>query len=138
VWPLVRRLQLQIGVTTDAIAFPSNRSSQAHGGPDGVHKAFWLAAIIVVFNLIDGVLTLAVVTAGVASEANPLMDAGLSWGGVPFILIKTALVSLGVSLLYLRRERRLAHVALIALTMVYAGIVAYHANSLHALVSLAA
>jgi hypothetical protein len=103
-----------------------------------VRWSFWFATFIVILNLIDGLLTLAVVTAGVASEANPLMEATLSWGGVPFIATKVALVSLGVYLLYLRREVRLANAALFGLTAVYAVIVAYHANSIDALARLVA
>jgi hypothetical protein len=96
--------------------------------------AFWLAASILVFNLIDGILTLAVVDAGLATEANPLMAASLGWGSVPFILVKTGLVSFGVYLLYLRRTHRLASAALVGLSAVYAAIVVYHINSIDALV----
>jgi hypothetical protein len=104
----------------------------------GVAWTFWLAASILVFNLIDGILTLAVVDLGLATEANPLMDATLQWGGVPFMLVKTSLVSLGVYLLYRRRERPLAAGALFGLSAVYAALVAYHVNSVEALVRLAA
>lgn len=99
-----------------------------------IRWAFWLAAMILVLNLLDGIMTLSVVHLGVAEEANPLMEAGLSWGGIPFILIKTSLVALGVHLLYNRRERPLANVALVGLTAVYGAIIVYHANSVDALV----
>ena len=95
--------------------------------------SFWLAASILIFNLFDGVLTLMVVNFGLATEANPLMDATLHWGGVPFMLTKTSLVSLGVYLLYLRRERALASAALFGLSAVYASLMVYHVNSVHAL-----
>lgn len=98
-----------------------------------IQWTFWLAASILVFNLIDGILTLLVVNFGLATEANPLMDATLHWGGVPFMLVKTSLVSLGVYLLYLRRERVLASTALFGLSAVYASLMVYHLNSVHAL-----
>jgi hypothetical protein len=121
-------------VTTSAVAFSPAPTSEAMRW----RGSFWLAAVIIVFNLIDGLLTLAVVTSGVAGEANPLMAASLSWGGVPFIAVKLALVSLGVYLLYLRRDRPLAHMALVGLTVVYGAIVLYHANSVDALVRFTA
>jgi hypothetical protein len=95
--------------------------------------AFWLAASILVFNLLDGILTMVVVSFGLASEANPLMAAPLDWGSVPFIAVKTGLVSLGVYLLYLRRERRLANVALFGLSAVYGALMVYHFNSVQAI-----
>jgi hypothetical protein len=120
-------------VTTSAAAF----SPPARIEDSRWRSASRLAAFIVVFNLVDALLTLAVVASGVAGEANPLMAASLTWGSVPFIAIKLALVSLGVYLLYLRRDRPLAHAALVGLTVVYGAIVLYHASSLHALVRLA-
>lgn len=124
-------------MTTAALTMPlpAPRSTPALAG---VQWSFWLAAAILVFNLLDGIMTLAVVHAGLASEANPLMATSLSWGGVPFMLVKTGLVSMGVYVLYLRRERLLGRAALVGLTAVYVAIIAYHANSVDALVRHAA
>jgi hypothetical protein len=91
---------------------------------------FWIAACIVVFNLLDGMLTLTAVQAGAATEANPLMDMTLAWGGIWFILVKVALVSLGVTLLWGRRGFRIASISLIALCLFYGGVVAYQLSAL--------
>ncbi len=92
------------------------------------------AAMIVVLNVIDGILTLGVVYAGAATEANPLMSHSLtSWGAVWFMVIKCALVSLGVLLLWRLRERRFAVGAIAGLGLVYLLLAAYHVNSLDAI-----
>lgn len=91
---------------------------------------FYWAAALLIMNLLDGVLTLAAVQAGAASEANPLMELPLSLGSVWFIAAKTGLVSAGVLMLWRARQRLLAHAGLVALTLVYAGVVAYHLSAL--------
>jgi hypothetical protein len=91
---------------------------------------YWVAAILLVFNLIDGMLTLAAVHAGAATEANPLLAGVLDQGAVWFIAVKTTLVSLGVLLLWLRRERILAAGGLCGAAVIYAGIIAHHLSGL--------
>ena len=92
------------------------------------------AAMIIVLNLLDGMLTLGVVYAGAATEANPLMDQSMaSWGAVGFMVVKCALVSLGVLLLWRLRSRKLAVGAIGALGVVYLLIIAYHVNSVDAI-----
>jgi hypothetical protein len=112
----------------DPVAAPSAGAADAE-----LPWAYWAAALILLFNLIDGLMTLAVVDAGVATEANPLMAISLAWGGAAFMLVKTTLVSLCVLLLYRRRERVLASAALVTLSAIYASIVVYHSHSLDAL-----
>ena len=85
------------------------------------------AAIILVLNLADAVLTLAIYHTGLAGEANPLMEVALaSWGSVWFMAIKLALVSLGSYLLWIHRHRRVAVIGLGSLAAVYCCLAAYH------------
>jgi hypothetical protein len=91
----------------------------------GQTPLFWVAAGILVFNLLDAILTLTVVHAGAAAEVNPLMDVSLSWGGVWFILVKLSIVSLGVQLLWRLRRIRLAAFGLVGVCVFYMGVVAY-------------
>ena len=101
-------------------------------------RTSWLhvmAAAIVVLNLVDAVMTLAVVHAGAATEANPLMAASLSAGSVWFMLTKLGLVSMGVLLLWRLRESIYAAMAITSLTGVYTLIFFYHFKSMSALVS---
>jgi hypothetical protein len=93
------------------------------------------AMAILVFNLMDGVLTLGVIYSGVASEANPLMKFSLdSWGAVGFMIVKLTLVSLGVLLLWRLRHRRSAVAAIFGAAGVYALLLVYHLHSVHALI----
>lgn len=94
---------------------------------------FRLAAALLIFNLLDALLTLGVVHAGAATEANPLMDALLAHGPVPFVAGKLALVSLGVALLWRLRHYRAAVAGLVGATSVYALLCMYHLRSVHAL-----
>ena len=95
------------------------------------HEAlFWVAAGILVLNLLDALLTLTVVHAGVASEANPLMEVSLGWGSIWFIAVKLSLVSLGVQLLWKRRRVRLAGIGLVAMCLFYGGVVAYQVTAI--------
>ena len=90
------------------------------------------AVAILVLNLLDAVFTLVLVTAGVAVEANPLMETALSRSPLAFMLAKLALVSLGILFLYRMRHHRFAALALIGSAIVYAGVVAYHVSGLAA------
>jgi hypothetical protein len=86
---------------------------------------FWVAASIIVLNLFDAILTLTVVHAGAAAEANPLMEVSLSWGAIWFVLVKLSIVSLGVQLLWRQRRVRLAAIGLVGVCVLYMGVVAY-------------
>jgi hypothetical protein len=104
----------------------------------GTHRdvvLFWIASAILILNLLDGVFTLTAVHAGAATEVNPLMATSLGWGGVWFMLLKIALVSLCVLLLWRARHRLLATCGLVGLCLVYAGVVAYHASALDVIAS---
>lgn len=92
-----------------------------------------LVSTILVCNLIDGAITLALVQSGLAREANPLMASALSGGPLLFMSVKLALVSVGVYLLWELRERRAAFLALSGLAVVYGALVLYHLRSIHVL-----
>src|SRR5690606_11067220 len=87
---LVCRVHTPTDVSTQALAIhPSAAPSGTDTGRSAPSQtAFWFAALIVVFNLLDAMLTLAVVHAVVATEANPLMAASLSLGDIPFLASK--------------------------------------------------
>lgn len=88
------------------------------------------AACAVIFNLLDAVLTMVWVNAGLAVEANPLMEPLLSASPVIFALAKMSLVSLGVLLLWRLRARVSAAIALMGTAVVYGAVVAYHIHGL--------
>ncbi|MCA9581072.1 MAG: hypothetical protein KC416_04715 [Myxococcales bacterium] len=61
-----------------------------------------------VFNLVDLVLTLAVVLSGLAIEANPFMAELLERSPLVFGVVKLALVSMGVWIIWRHRHRPVA------------------------------
>jgi hypothetical protein len=100
----------------------------------GVMSSSRVAAAIVLFNLVDALFTLVYLQAGVAREANPLMTTAFGGGAVGFMVIKLALVSLSVGLLFRLRHRRSAASALVVTAVAYASLVAYHLSEVPRLV----
>jgi hypothetical protein len=89
----------------------------------------WLKGIVkwvLVLNLIDAVLTLLWVRAGLAVEANTLMDELVNEHALVFVLVKLSLVGMGSWLLWNRRESPLAVVAIFAVFLTYYAILVHH------------
>lgn len=96
----------------------------------GTHQHFgWLQGVVktvLVLNLLDALFTLVWVRWGLAREANTLLDELVNQHAVGFVAIKLALVSLGSWLLWHRRERPLAVVAIFAAFLLYYLVLLYH------------
>ena len=90
----------------------------------------YLVAGILVGNLIDAAFTIAWTTAGIATEANPLLVEILERSPLLFMVAKLALVSAGIFLLFRRRKRRLALAGLYACGCIYATLLVYHVSKL--------
>ena len=88
------------------------------------------AGAILVLNLLDAIFTLILVTAGLAVEANPLMETALSRSPILFMLAKMSLVSLGILFLYRMRHHRFAAMAIIGSAVVYLAVVVYHLSGI--------
>jgi hypothetical protein len=89
----------------------------------------WLKGVVgslLVLNMLDGVLTIAWVNLGRATEMNPLMDVLLSTHPVLFMAIKLLLVCLGVLLLWRYRTKTTAIVSIYLCFVAYAGVLLYH------------
>jgi len=91
---------------------------------------FHLVAAALVLNLLDAIFTMVFVAEGRASEANPLMAQVLNNSPVLFVLTKTALVSLGLTLLWRLRSRGTAVVGALVTLATYVSINAYHLHAL--------
>ncbi len=90
----------------------------------GVEVGAGLPWLLLLFSLADGVLTRALVGAGMASEANPLMRAALVRSPAVFLVLKLLLVGVGAAVLWRQRRRPLAFLALLGCLAVYAAVVA--------------
>jgi hypothetical protein len=89
----------------------------------------WLRGIVkavLVLNLLDALFTLVWVRSGLAREANPLIDWLVEGHAVGFVSVKLALVGLGSLLLWRRRERPAAAIAIVAAFLTYYLILLYH------------
>lgn len=106
--------------------------------PIGTPEQFrWLNGIVktlLVLNLIDAVLTLVWVRAGLAREANALMRELVNHHAVAFIVVKLALVSIGSWFLWSRRHHAVAVVSIFIAFLAYYLILLYHVQYMSLLV----
>ena len=89
----------------------------------------WLQGIVkavLILNLLDALFTLFWVRSGLATEANPLIAKLVTEHAVGFVVVKLGLVSLGSWLLWQRRERPAAAIAIVAAFLVYYLVLLYH------------
>lgn len=103
---------------------------------DTARRGLWLGAggftpsapavLLLVLNLLDGLFTLSYLQMGVAQEANPVMRAAYELSPVGFMALKLLVVNVGVVVLVLHRDSRVAQWALKAAVGVYAVIVTWH------------
>jgi len=112
---------------------PSRRSRFAlprSGLEVGTPEQFrWLRGIVkclLVLNLLDALFTLLWVRAGLAREANALLDTLVNENALLFVGTKIALVSLGSFLLWRWRHRPIATIGLFVAFIVYYWILVYH------------
>ena len=94
----------------------------------------WLELIvraIIVLNVADAVLTIAWVSAGEATEANPVMAELAERFPLSFVAVKMSLVSLGTLLLWRHRARPLAVVATFVAFLVYYFLLLYHLKAMN-------
>lgn len=85
-----------------------------------------LIGMLFVLNAIDAVATVTWVSAGMATEANPLMAHLLELHPVVFVATKLALVGLCSYLLWKHCDRWLSVAATVVLVGIYYTLVAYH------------
>jgi len=97
----------------------------------------WLQGIVVgvlFLNVLDAAFTLHWVNSGLAEEANPLLSEIAQSHPIFFMSVKLGLVSLGSWLLWSRRHRPLAVIAIFLAFIVYYCVVLYHVEFLASLV----
>ncbi len=87
---------------------------------------FGICVAILVLNLLDALFTMAFLKFNFAEEANPLMNLAYRTSPIGFVLLKLAMVQVGILILHHHRRVRVAQYALNAVAAVYVGIVSYH------------
>jgi hypothetical protein len=81
---------------------------------------------VVLLSVADAWFTLRVIAAGIAEEANPIMEAALNLGPTGFVLLKTLVTVLGAAFLCLHKNWRLGRTCLWIAFLGYAALTAYH------------
>ncbi len=107
-----------------------SESVHPHAPRVGTPEHFrWLHGIVkavLVLNLLDAILTLLWVRAGLAREANVLIDELVNEHALAFFAVKLGLVGMGSWVLWRRRENPTAVVAIFIAFLVYYLILLYH------------
>lgn len=89
----------------------------------------WLHGIVkavLVLNLLDAVFTLLWVHAGLALESNLLIDKLVDHHPVAFFGVKLGLVGMGSWLLWIRRHRPFAVIAIFVAFLAYYAVLLHH------------
>ncbi len=82
--------------------------------------------LLFALNLLDALLTIVWVRAGIATEGNQLMARLLDIGNGPFLGVKIAIGAVAAIVLYRWGNRRVARLGLIVALAVYIGLMGVH------------
>ncbi len=114
-----------IGASSPSASPAPRRGLLARLGIDGEQLLFWLLLELWVLNAADLLLTHYSLWLGFATESNGVMAYFLHEGTLVAAVFKIGIVSVGALLLWRVRRRPSALVAAVALTAVFAAVVAY-------------
>lgn len=95
------------------------------GSSDGF-RLQWAGLSLLLCNLLDGVFTLCFLQLTMAEEANPLMRAAYEQSPLTFMAFKLGAVHLGVWLLCLHQELKIARFGMRIGAALYGAVVLYH------------
>jgi len=87
--------------------------------------------IIFIANILDATLTIIWLNAGIATEANPIMDYLLGFGELWFFTVKISTVALACLILWALRDFKLAKLVAIICFAVYCAIIIFHIVGAH-------
>jgi hypothetical protein len=96
------------------------------GSPQHFRWLHGIVKTVLVMNLLDAIFTLLWVRAGLAKEANTLLDELVEGHALAFIFVKLSLVSLGSLLLWSQRERPVAVIGVFLAFIAYYYILLFH------------
>jgi len=82
--------------------------------------------LLFALNILDALLTIVWVRAGVATEGNQLMASLLDVGNAPFLIVKIAIGAVAAVVLYRWGNRRLARFGLAVALAVYISLMGIH------------
>jgi hypothetical protein len=80
---------------------------------------------LLIMNVLDGFLTLLLVSENIVVEANPFMAFWLDYGHVPFFWVKYILMAVSLLIFCIFRDFRFSNIALVSSIMLYASVLIY-------------
>jgi formate hydrogenlyase subunit 3/multisubunit Na+/H+ antiporter MnhD subunit len=96
------------------------------GTPEHFRWLHGIVKTVLVLNLLDAMFTLLWVRAGLAREANPMIDELVDGHALAFFAVKLGLVGMGSWLLWRRRDQPAAVVAIFVAFLAYYLVLLYH------------
>ena len=93
------------------------------------NDSFFLTNIVLVFifNIIDAIFTPIWLRLELAKEANPIMDwIYLNWGETAFVAVKIFVCSIALYILWQLKDRILAKIMIVPISLLYSIIAALH------------
>ena len=94
-------------------------------------RLFIAIIALLIMNVLDGYLTLLLISGNVVIEANPFMAFFLNYGHLPFFWVKYALMAGSLMIFCVFRSFRFSHMALAGSIMLYGSVVLYQAHLLY-------
>lgn len=84
-----------------------------------------IVLVLLVMSCTDAILTIALIYRGIAVEANPLMASALSYGILPFTVIKFSITAFALLVLCVFKNVRITRFSLPIAVKIYFGIIIY-------------
>tara|TARA_R110000824_G_scaffold25224_2_gene88059 strand:+ start:576 stop:872 length:297 start_codon:yes stop_codon:yes gene_type:complete len=81
--------------------------------------------LLLLLNIVDATVTIIVIDAGIAKEANPIMDYFLNLGFLPFLMVKLSVVSFASYIFWKYRQRKGAVIGIILSLILYISLSLY-------------
>ena len=100
------------------------------GTPEQFRWLQGLVKAVLILNLLDAVLTLIWIYAGLAHELNPLLRELIESSPITFIIVKLGLVGLGSLILWKYRQRKIAVIAIVLIFLLYYALFLWHISFL--------
>lgn len=87
-----------------------------------------LIVVVIAANVLDAIITSAIVGMGIASEANPIMSQALGAGFSRFLLVKMMVIGVVVLATWVYRRYRMVLMFLVAVAIIYTFLVTYEVS----------
>ena len=88
----------------------------------------WILITLLFLNVVDAYATFYWVTNGIGEEKNPIMRELLQLSPIAFMCLKLIFINLAIGYLWLCREKKLAHILITPVFLIYLYTFVIHCN----------